>query len=667
MRFLEVIFRIATNRIVLGPLLVIGYLVYFVAINQQPHPSLVATKSVVVPHRDLDITIQTNGDVRVRENWQVQFSGGQFTFAFRGIALNRVVSIDEFLVSEAGSAYRQTNDSTTGTFTTYTETGEQFVKWFFVAYGESRNFDLQYTLHGALRLYSGGDQFWWKVIESDRGYTIQNTTVTVHLPQAIPPDQLRAAITTGRGATSVRDGQTIVFTSSDLKPGNELEVRVQFPHGIVNADPPAWQAGADYEVAALAERERASATQDLVFLFTGFVIILAGPLALLLLWFVQGRDPSVARVAQTNKPPSDLAPAIVGTLVNERADLKDVIATIVDLARRGVLKMSESPGSVGDYTFEPVGKDAPKLSGYEQILYGSFFHGRQKCDLSDVRENFGETLLTLQDEMYQAALELGFFVGNPEESRRAYAKWGWYGLGFAIIAGLIKWFVFPNTTDFAFIPPVALALVSIGLIVLSRYMPRRTPKGASERARWVAFKGYLQSIEKFQQLDQAQELFYLYLPYAIALGLGKAWMAKFTTQDTPAPHWFGWDAGSTRAPQSTDDRQISGRAFSGSASGAGGSGGGLPNLDQLTSLDSLAQNAITSLDSMSNRLFTMLNSTADALDSAAKSMHDSSHSSGSSDWSSHDSSSGSSGSSGGWSGGGSSSGGGGGGGSSGFG
>lgn len=663
MRFLEVIFRIVTNRIVLVPLLILGYLVYSVSINQQPNHSVVATKSVVVPQRDLDITIQTNGDVRVRENWQVQFKGGRFTFAFRGIALNRVVSIDEFQVSEDGSVFRQTNDSTAGSFTTYIENSEQFVKWFFVAYGESRNFDLQYTLHGALRLYSGGDQFWWKVIESDRGYTIQNTTVTVRLPQAIPPDQLRAAITTGRGTTSVRDGQTIVFSSGDLKPGNELEVRVQFPHGIVNADPPAWQASADYEVAALAERERARATHDLVFLFTGFVIILAGPLALLLLWFVYGRDPSVTRVAQTNKPPSALAPAIVGTLVDEHADLKDVIATIVDLARRGVLKMSEKSGSAGNYTFERVGKDAPKLSKYEQILYSSLFHGRQKCDLSDVRENFGETLATLQYYMYQATMELGFFVGNPDESRRAYARWGWTGLGVSIVTGCIKWLAFPATTDSAYIPPVALALMSIGLIALSRYMPRRTPRGAAEYAKWIAFKSYLQSIEKFKQLDQAQELFEQYLPYAIALGLGKAWMAKFTTQDTPAPHWFGWDSSSTRALQSTDDGQISGRSFSGSATGSGKSGGGLPNFDQLTSLDSLAQNAITRLDSMSDRLFTMLNSTADALDSASQSMRDSSHSSGSS-WSSHSSSSGRSSS---WSGGGSSRGGGGGGGSSGFG
>jgi len=39
----------------------------------------------------------------------------------------------------------------------------------------------------------------------------------------------------------VRDGQTVVFTSSDLKRGEELVVGVRFPHGVITAAKSNWQ------------------------------------------------------------------------------------------------------------------------------------------------------------------------------------------------------------------------------------------------------------------------------------------------------------------------------------------------------------------------------------------------------------------------------------------
>ncbi|MBI5652624.1 MAG: DUF2207 domain-containing protein [Chloroflexi bacterium] len=655
MRFVGVVLRIVFNPLILVPLILIGI---WVVNNPQ------SERGVIVPRRDVDITIQTNGDVRMNETWSVQFSGGAFTFAFRGIALNRVESIDQFLVSENNVAYQQMSTPTTtaNTFNIYQDKGQQFVKWFFPSTrDQTRVFNVEYTLHGALYIYDGGDQFWWKVIEKDRGYAIQNTTITLHLPASFETHRLRAAITTGRGTTTIRDGQTVVFTSQDLKPGNELEVRAQFPHGIVPAEPPAWQARAEDEIAALDARERARATTDLVFLLAGFILVFAGPAALYLVWFIGGRDPRAVAVAQMSQPPSELAPALVGTLVDEYADLKDIIATIVDLARRGGLQMSERVGVPGDYIFRRQNNKHIKLQQFESKLLRALFGKANDCTLSNVRVHFDAAMLTVQDEMYQAAVEQGFFIGNPQETRRAYLRWGWSALGASILIGLGSWFVFSDKTDFVFVPAIAFGLLALGLMVVSRWMPRRTPKGASERAKWIAFKRHLASIEKFTQLDQARELFDQYLPYTIALGLGKTWTQKFSTIETPTPRWFEMEP---RPTHRVDDT----RPFEGSARGGGKSGGGVPSFDQLASLDSLAGDAFKGLDAMSDRLFTMLDSTADTLESAAhslgKSLTSSSGGSSSSGSSWHSSSSSSSG---GWSGGGSRGGGGGGGGSSGFG
>ena len=58
-------------------LTIFGLLLTFAA------PARAQSQEVIVRRRDGNIRIQTNGDVRVEETWQVQFVGGPFRFAFR--------------------------------------------------------------------------------------------------------------------------------------------------------------------------------------------------------------------------------------------------------------------------------------------------------------------------------------------------------------------------------------------------------------------------------------------------------------------------------------------------------------------------------------------------------------------------------------------------------
>ena len=49
-----------------------------------------------------------------------------------------------------------------------------------------------------------------------------------------------------------------------------------------------------------------------------------------------GRDKPVGLIADyLPEPPSDLPPGIVGTLIDERADMQDILSTMLDLGKRG--------------------------------------------------------------------------------------------------------------------------------------------------------------------------------------------------------------------------------------------------------------------------------------------------------------------------------------------
>lgn len=77
----------------------------------------------------------------------------------------------------------------------------------------------------------------------------------------------------------------------------------------------------------------------------GPLVPIVGLVGLHLLWHSRGRDVPVGVVADyLAEPPSDLPPGLVGTLVDDKVDMKDIIAALVDLARRAEAAELIAPG-----------------------------------------------------------------------------------------------------------------------------------------------------------------------------------------------------------------------------------------------------------------------------------------------------------------------------------
>jgi hypothetical protein len=102
-------------------------------------------------------------------------------------------------------------------------------------------------------------------------------------------------------------------------------------------------------------------------------------------------------------------------------------------------------------------------------------------------------------------------------------------------------------------------------------------------------------------------LFDRYLPYAIAFGLEKSWVEKFSRVPTPAPRWYSLPRWTLGAP--------SGRAPVGAA--GGGIGGGPW---RAPSLQSISNQAGRSLQESSNALVAMFNTAGRSFASAPASL-----------------------------------------------
>src|SRR6202047_3699098 len=59
------------------------------------------------------------------------------------------------------------------------------------------------------------------------------------------------------------------------------------------------------------------------------------------LWWTRGRDPRLRPIAAQYEPLDQLTPGEAGTLVDNSADMRDITASIVDLAVRGYIVIEE--------------------------------------------------------------------------------------------------------------------------------------------------------------------------------------------------------------------------------------------------------------------------------------------------------------------------------------
>ncbi len=188
-------------------------------------------------------------------------------------------------------------------------------------------------------------------------------------------------------------------------------------------------------------------------------------------------------------------------------------------------------------------------------------------------------------------MQRGFFPARPSGTRK-----NWTLVGSVLIAVVYFAWRFGLDKHPWWMPLAALFALGFLTWALARFMPRKTMAGAEAAAKWRAFKKYLEQIDQFEQLDAAQHLFERYLPYAIAFGIDKTWIEKFSRFGIPAPHWYGAHGGFFAFPGGTDG--LSGDPTQAPA-------GGSPPLSDLQSLSGRAE---LSLQAASNSLFHLFDS-----------------------------------------------------------
>ncbi len=463
--------------------------------------------------------------------------------------------------------------------------------WIPGASNADRTLVLRYRATNGLRFFDEHDELYWNVTGDEWTVPIRAATAEIELPPATPG--VRAIAFNGVYGSTARDAAVEIR-------GNVVRIAMPHPLGYHEG----LTAVVGWNKGVVTEPSGAARAAGVV--SSNWPLLLPIPVFLFafLAWRRWGRDPRRRPIAVQYEPPAALTPAEAGTLLDNRADMRDITATLVDLAVRGQLRIEEreTPKLLGlfgggrEYSLrrlKPVSRDdSDGLAPHESRVFTGVFSGRNEVvDLSDLREEFYAKLPGIRNAIFDRLKERGFYRNRPDKVKQ---NWTGLGIGLALLIGVGGAFV---SKAFLLTPvPFVLAGILAGVIMLlfAGIMPARTDAGTRALEHVLGFEEFLRRVES-EHLKRVivghPELFDKYLPFAMAFGVERQFARAFEGIYTEPPQWYvGTGIGhfnvihfssnmshlSTVAGTalSSQPRSSSGSGFSGGGSSGGGGGGG---------------------------------------------------------------------------------------------
>jgi uncharacterized membrane protein YgcG len=549
------------------------------------------TPSLSAKERELkkfysQIDVLPSGSVELTENITFRFIGGPWQGIYRNIPVEYVgprgINYTLFL-----SVKRVTDE--TGRALKYESSRErQYLKlkiYIPNADNSTRTVSIEYVVEDAIRFFDDHDEFYWNVTGDEWPIPIESAAAHIVFPEGTM--NLRANAFTGTFGSKGKDATAEIV-------GNGVDVRSNSPLGIHEglSIAVAFDKGVVHQPTTVG--------RFLLYLRSNWPIGIPFVAFVLMFWrwWTRGRDPRLRPITAQYEPPDQLTPGEVGTLIDNSVDMRDVTASIVDLAVRGFLVIEEQQKDhlLGlthskEYVFHLKKSKAEwsALKPHEQELLDGFFATGNAGDtvtLADLHNRFYKSIPPIKAEIFASLVEKGYYARLPESVRGSY-------LLFGIVAGLLR--IWGGSAIAKQMGMAPLSFIVAGILTAAIicgfgwFMPARTQTGARALEGVLGFEDFLQHVEsdRFNRMIKTPEMFEKFLPFAMALGVEKNWSKAFQGIYTQPPQWYQGGYGpnfypmmfvsnlNTMSSQAGSIMESAPRSSEGSGfSGGGGSSGG---------------------------------------------------------------------------------------------
>ncbi len=521
-----------------------------------------------------EVVVAPNGSIDVTENITVHFIGGPWHGLYREIPVEYVTpqgfNYTLFLTVKSITD----SDGRKLKFDASRERHYRKLKIYIPNADDSiQTISIEYIVSDALRFFEDHDELYWNVTGDEWDVPIQSASARIVLPEGTT--NIRANSFTGSyRSTANNAGVEIVgngvevHTRDPLRYHEGLTVAVAFDKGFVH-EPTAF----DNAVLFL----RGNWPLGLPLVAFGIMFYL---------WWTRGRDPRLRPIAAQYEPPDQLTPGEAGTLIDNSADMRDITATIVDLAVRGYMVIEEHQkdrmlGLVHDKDYNFILKkdrsEWAKLKPHEQVLLNGFFTAGtvdETISMSSLENHFYKNLPDIKSRIFESLVTHGYYRRRPDSVRASYV-----GIG-VVVGFLCIWGgnAVGSSLGMAFLTFTIAGVLTGGVIcAFGWFMPAHTEQGARAMEGVLGFEDFLNHVEsdRFNRMIKTPEMFEKFLPFAMALGVEKNWSKAFQGILTQPPDWYRGSYGPAFYPMvfANDLNYMSTRASSVLASAPRSSGG----------------------------------------------------------------------------------------------
>ncbi|BDZ67313.1 DUF2207 domain-containing protein [Methanobacterium ferruginis] len=562
-------------------------------------------KSYSIPYANIDLYVQDDGMLHVKEQLHYSFSG-TYNGVYRDIPIKSGEQIENIKVYTSGaySTVELTNSSNMQSLKIYlysdaaktTPITDQDVDVY-----------IEYDFVNVVKIYNDVAGLQFKLWGEDWDVDVGKLTANIHLKSEDgvkywlnPPYFV---------ADSSWQNSTLQVISTPISSGNWFEVRMAIPKDQFQTNPPYAQ---QVDMEGLAEMERIQNDYANEINFKGAlysvlaILMVLSTIIPVIIYYKYGREPKISYQAEYERDlPTDDSPAVVNAICGSgfgkrvgEPDMDGFRATIMDLINRKYLLIKNIPSRADEFDESSLSlqinekKDLSQLNYFEHdvmnfLLYfeedGTIYLETIKEDLKDrsTAEAFRDSFNLWKDDLKRDFLPgdvlKTLFLKKGDTYLKIYG-----GLGLCAAFIIIVLSLFDPLPQAAYVRYASIFLGAVSIISL--VMPQKiagqwTTHGEEYDAKWQNFKKYIKDFSLIKEYPpESVKVWNKYLVYATALGIADE-VRKSMEMSVPAEeldrsdiYLFHYYGGYVILSSSLDAGMTT--ATSGGAGGVGGVGGG---------------------------------------------------------------------------------------------
>jgi uncharacterized membrane protein len=478
---------------------------------------------------DVLADLQADGSLVVSETVVFNFEEGDFTYVFRDIPTDHTDGITDIEARIDGVAMPEGDGA--GQVEIDDDGNPVRVRWNFdETSNEVHTFELVYRMNGVVQQEDNADLLRWEALPTEHEYEIDAASVRITYPENT---ELIESAKVESGSAGVESSETsTIYSLDDIEENESLTVALRFPPGSVINEKPDWQL-------------RGSNERRLIPLWIGLSVVvwLMGLMSLFFFW--QEKHPKAAKkdFGDVSAPPDSLSPALAGRLSSTSTGWQHAMATLFDLARRGILQIQEVPKenkpNKPDFIITRQ-SEGENLTDYEEGFLELLFDKDEEVKLSKLQYlSYSKRWKRFYKPLEETLKTEGLI---SEEAKRSRGQLLFMG-AILLVAGvllIIPMALFESTLGFSGLI-LCFAVVIFGLVLLIAGSAFKTlsTEGMDRAAAWDEFFKYLREVTQNKKVLPTGEAFETYLPYVATGGLLSRWVSYFKKKgEVPLPNWF---------------------------------------------------------------------------------------------------------------------------------